>query len=152
MKNKFKILISFFTLSFANEVRGQISEIDSTTQIIESFKPFPFDIKRKSMYVNVPDKLKGTGLGVIKLYLNDKGEVLNMDIQKLKIRFRNGKNIDFYLTDSLPKYPKGVTKYYQPLQKYVDGIKITPVSQISLSAEKVSSISLMVRFTRKPSK
>jgi hypothetical protein len=151
MKNRFKILILVFTFFLVSKVRGQISQMDSTTQIVESFKPFPFDIKRKSMYVNLPDKLKGIGLGVIKLYLNDKGELLNMDIQKLKIRFRNGKNIDFYSTDSLPKYPKEVKKYYPPLRKYVDGIRITPVSQISLSAEKISSIYLMVKFKQKPS-
>lgn len=144
MKRNFKFLLLIFVIILVSEVRGQSFQRDSTEVITEPIGVYPFAVKRKNVYVNLPIKLRGIGFGVIKLYLNNKGDILSMDIQKLKIHLKSGKNIDFYSTDSLPRYPNQVKKYYPYLRKYANSIKITPVPQINIPPK--TCISLMVRF------
>lgn len=148
MKNNFKYSLFIFVLLFVSGVRGQTLRRDSTEVITEPVEMSPFTIKRKSVYANLPIKLRGVGLGVIKLFVNNRGELLNMSIQKLKIRLKNGTNIDFYSTDSLPNYPKQIKKYYKPLRKYVDDMKIVPISKTNIPSK--TSVTLIVRFKQNP--
>ncbi|MDR6563504.1 MULTISPECIES: hypothetical protein [unclassified Arcicella] len=147
MKNSFKIILLTFNLLLVNNIYGQVSKTDSIAEvIIDPIEVFPFNIKRKSVYVNLPDKLKGTGLGVIKLHVNNIGKILRIDIQKLKIQLNNGKNISFSNVDSSSNYPPQIQAYYYYLKKYVGQVKIAPATTIK--PPNKSFVYLLVRFKK----
>ncbi len=147
MKNSFKILLLTFNLFLINNIYGQVSKTDSIAElIIDPIEIFPFNIKRKSVYVNLPKKLKGSGLGVIKLHVNNIGKILRMDIQKLKIQLNNGKNISFSNVDASANYPPQIRAYYYYLKKYVGQVKIAHAT--TTEPPNKSFVYLLVRFKK----
>lgn len=119
-------------------------------KIIDPVEPMPFEVQRKSMYLNLPDNLGGKnakGISVLKLIINREGQISKFIIIKIFIR-KGGKEIINYWNDSenqdYQSYPPNVLKFYSFFKKYVESLKI--MSDKRIVPQSVNVLYIPVRF------
>ena len=124
---------------------------DYSSNVIDIFEPWPFQIKRKTMYSVLPDSLggkKAKGMAALSVNINEQGKIKIFTIIKLSIFEGEKQIIDFFGADSAFKlkkdYPSNVLRYYPFFEKYVNSLKIVPVEGVKPKSDNV--FTFMVRF------
>jgi len=124
---------------------------DYSSSVIDIFDPWPFVIKRKTMYSVLPENLGGKnakGMAVLSVNINKQGKIKIFTIIKLSIFEGERQIIDFYGLDSPLKlkkdYPSNVLRYFPFFEKYVNNLKIVPVVGVEPKSDNV--FTFIVRF------
>ena len=148
MIKAFKILFVFVTVIF-HSCTGQ--ERESKEQIIDPIESVPFDVKRGSIFLSLPDSIsakKVTGTTALELFINSTGKVEGFNIIKFSLMIKEDTLINYFGNSTKIKdqgsYPEKVQSYYSLLSDYVRDIEIT--KRQGVAPQKINKTTILVRF------
>ncbi len=147
--NELKFQVVIIILIFHSCVGQERKKAD---EIIDPIEIVPFDIRRDSIFLPLPDSLTAknvTGLAALEIFINRTGKVEGFNIIRFSLMLKKEVLINFFESSSMNikdkgSYPEQMQPYYLLLTDYVENIEI--VKRQEVIPKEINRLTILVRF------